>query len=49
MRFMHLANHGGKNIGNAVLVPGLERVLREDLPFDVRAAAGGSVPPCRRP
>src|SRR5262249_36015153 len=35
MRFMHLANHGGKNVGNAALVLGLERILREDLPFDV--------------
>ena len=35
MRLLHLANHGGKNIGNAALVLGLERVLREDLPFDV--------------
>src|SRR5262249_49883137 len=33
--FMHLANHGGKNVGNAALVLGLERILREDLPFDV--------------
>jgi hypothetical protein len=28
---MHLANHGSRNIGNAALILGLERVLREDL------------------
>jgi hypothetical protein len=28
---MHLANHGGRNIGNAALIYGVERVLREDL------------------
>ena len=35
LRFMHLANHGARNIGNAALIFGLERVLREDLPGDV--------------
>jgi len=33
-RFMHLANHGGKNIGNAALIQGVESLLREDLPFE---------------
>jgi hypothetical protein len=32
---MHLANHGSRNVGNAALIYGLERVLREDLPADV--------------
>jgi hypothetical protein len=31
MRLMHLANHRSTNIGNAALVLGTERVLREDL------------------
>ena len=35
LTFMHLANHGARNIGNAALILGLERVLREDLPGDV--------------
>ena len=35
LTFMHLANHGARNIGNAALIFGLERVLREDLPGDV--------------
>jgi hypothetical protein len=38
LRLMHLANHGGKNIGNAALIEGAERVLREDLPTDVTFA-----------
>lgn len=32
---MHLANHGGKNIGNAALIDGVETLLHEDLPGDV--------------
>jgi hypothetical protein len=35
LTFMHLANYGARNIGNAALIFGLERVLREDLPGDV--------------
>jgi hypothetical protein len=35
LTFMHLANHGARNIGNAALIFGLERVLREDLPGDI--------------
>jgi hypothetical protein len=36
---MHLANHGGRNIGNAALIFGLERVLTEDLGDDVAFSA----------
>ncbi len=36
LTFMHLANHGSRNVGNAALILGLERVLREDLPAAVR-------------
>jgi polysaccharide pyruvyl transferase WcaK-like protein len=31
MRLLHLANHTSRNIGNAALILGLERVLREDI------------------
>jgi polysaccharide pyruvyl transferase WcaK-like protein len=31
VRLLHLANHGGTNIGNGALICGLERVLAEDL------------------
>jgi len=31
---MHLANHGGKNIGNAALILGVESLLTEDLPVE---------------
>jgi hypothetical protein len=31
MRLMHLANWGGRNIGNAALIYGLERTVQEDL------------------
>ncbi len=34
--FLHLANHRSNNIGNAALIHGLERVLREDWPGEVR-------------
>jgi hypothetical protein len=30
MKFLHLANHGSRNVGNGALILGLERVLRED-------------------
>jgi len=33
---LHLANHRSNNIGNAALILGLERVLREDWPGEVR-------------
>jgi len=32
LRVMHLANHGGRNIGNGALISGLEHVLSEDIP-----------------
>jgi hypothetical protein len=31
VKFLHLANHGSRNVGNGALILGLERVLREDL------------------
>jgi Polysaccharide pyruvyl transferase len=39
LRLLHLANHGGRNVGNGALIFGLERVLREDLPFEVEFLA----------
>jgi hypothetical protein len=35
LTLMHLANHGGKNIGNAALIDGVETLLQEDVPGDV--------------
>ena len=32
LRLLHLANHGGRNIGNAALINGAERLLAEDVP-----------------
>ncbi len=37
-RLLHLANHRSNNIGNAALILGLERVLREDWPGEVEFA-----------
>jgi hypothetical protein len=39
LRLLHLANHASRNIGNAALVLGLERVLREDLPREIEFVA----------
>ena len=36
---VHLANHGSRNIGNAALIHGLERLLHEDIPRQVRFVA----------
>jgi polysaccharide pyruvyl transferase WcaK-like protein len=35
MRLLHLANHTSRNIGNAALILGLERVLREDVEHEL--------------
>lgn len=39
LRLLHLANHGGRNVGNAALILGLERVLSEDIAGDLTFVA----------